>query len=67
MLSVRAILCLCLAAPLFPQLFERVQVGEGRSNRTTRPVIRGKQYAVTSMEPLAGSWASTAKKQKRQN
>ena len=53
MLFVRGLLCVCLAAPLLPQLFERVQVGSDRSTRTTRPVIRGTQYAVTSMEPLA--------------
>jgi gamma-glutamyltranspeptidase/glutathione hydrolase len=35
------------------QLFESVQVSTDSSTRTTRPVIRGKEYAVSSMEPMA--------------
>jgi gamma-glutamyltranspeptidase/glutathione hydrolase len=45
------------AATLAAQMYETVLVESGESRRTTRPVIRGRHYAVSSMEPLASKAA----------
>jgi len=55
MLPLRKICLFCLVTALAVQgqFFESVQVGTEDSRRTTRPVLRGRQHAVSSMDPLA--------------
>ncbi|MFN0166563.1 MAG: gamma-glutamyltransferase [Bryobacteraceae bacterium] len=52
-----AVFAILLLAQGQAQLMERVILDTGASKRTTRPVIRGTQYAVSSMEPLASQAA----------
>lgn len=43
----------CCGIAQAQRMVETVDLGSLRPGRTTRPVIRGTQYAVSSMEPLA--------------
>ncbi|MBM3775256.1 MAG: gamma-glutamyltransferase [Acidobacteria bacterium] len=43
----------CLGAASAQTLYETVQLGTESARRTTRPVARGKRYAVSSMDPTA--------------
>ncbi len=55
---MRILGALAIAACLHGQrLVETVDLGSLNSTRTTRPVIRGTEYAVSSMEPLASQTA----------
>ncbi|MBK5290626.1 MAG: gamma-glutamyltransferase, partial [Acidobacteriia bacterium] len=54
--SARVLAMLALSIPtlsLAQNLYETVLLDSSASRRTTRPVIRGRHYAVSSMEPLA--------------
>ncbi len=55
---MRALLLTSLCCAAFGQrMVETVDLGSLESRRTTRPVIRGTKFAVSSMEPLASQTA----------
>jgi gamma-glutamyltranspeptidase/glutathione hydrolase len=53
LIAPQLLLAVTASALLAQNRYEMVAVGGRDSRHTTRPVVRGTQYAVTSMEPLA--------------